>query len=620
MAHPTFGQLMLSRILPPDVYTLGQEIDKKTIHDILGQVADRYPERYKEISYKLLQFGRDAGVSKGGASFGIDDLATPKEAAKRRELLRQNLAQIYDRGGDDEKVVKLLQEFADTDVKDTAAEAELNKNPLVMQLKGAGRGSPASLARIIASDVIYNDSLDQPVPVPVLNSYSDGLTPGEQAASTFGARKGITTGKLSVADSGFLAKTLGAASHRLAVMGVGDEPDIEAMSWTKGLPVDTADKDNVGAALAIPVGPYKRNTILTPKILNHIQKLGHDEILVRSPLTTSEPSGGVYAYDVGIRENNRLPEVGSIPGLLASAAMSEPLTQSMLNAKHSGGSGKGRQGLSGFELLEKLVNPPKDFIEAAAVASKDGRISRIEKAPQGGHYIHIDNEKHYVLPNVNMKVKVGDDVEAGDLLSDGPINPRDVIKHKGLGEGSRLLTRQFTDEMRRAGAGVSRRNVEFIMRGMLDRVRMTDEWGNGVPGDLVPYSYVEANWTPREGHKMSSLSAARNKYLEMPLMHYTIGTRVTPSVINKLTKYGVKEIPVHDDPPPFDYEVVRAVDLMHSDPDWMTRNVGTSLDKGLLTSVHRAAVSDTNSSSFVPSRAKAVDFGISGNFTLPPVD
>jgi DNA-directed RNA polymerase subunit beta' len=618
MPQYTYGQLALARILPEDVYTPGQQIDKSSIKDILAQVAERYPDRYKEISHNLLKLGRDVGVSFGGASFGIDNLATPLQAAKRRQEIRKKIQAVYEKNSPNrnDEVNSILDSYLATDADETAAEAEKEENPLVFQLKGAGRGSPSALARIISSDLRYNDPQGRPVPIPVLNSYSHGLTPGEYAASTYGARLGLQETKLGVADAGFMAKTLNAAAHRMAVMDVDAPDELRDLSMVKGLPVPVDDKDSVGSLLAADFGPYARNTVITPKILSDLNKKGYDEILVRSPITTVEPTGGVYARDIGIREKNRLPEVGSVPGLLASAALSEPLTQMKLSSKHSGGAGKSSRGLSGFALVEKLVNPPKEFVEAAALSEIDGKVTAIKPAPQGGNYVYVGTEEHYVLPDVPINVKIGDEVEAGDQLSDGPINPRDIVRHKGIGEGARVLTEQLVKSLKKGGAPVHRRNAEAVMRGLLDRVQLTSEFNEYVPDDFVPYSYIESNWKPRAGHEVSDVKYATGKYMEIPALHYTIGTRVTPKVASKLEKFGVKKIAVHNDPPPFAAGVGRAVDLMHSDPDWMSRYIGTSLDKSLLTSVHRAGTSDTQGSSFVPARAEALDFGVKGTFSL----
>jgi len=770
MADLTFGQLILSKILPPDVYRPGQSIDKKSINTILEDVARKYPERYEDISFQLLQLGKDSGIAQGGASFDIDDLLTPPKAKIRRDKLKDKIKLVLETAPPEARnqlIVDMLQKARDTDVGEVHSEAEQLKNNLAMQLKGAGRGNPVNLARLIASDLIYSDSEGSPIPVPILRSYSQGLTPGEHLSSVFSSRGGLIVTKLGVGESGYLSKMLSAGAHRLAVTDVDAPEDRQWLASAKGLPVDTTDNDNVGSLLAYDAGPYKRNTVLTPKILEDLKDKGYDQIAVRSPLTTTEPEGGVYARDVGLDENHKLVAVGSIPGILAASALSEPLTQGALsclsvgtlvrmadksekpieevdigewvlgadelgrvfptlvtniwdqgkqpvykytfsnlpnlapvevecteehvvllsdgmnnskepigrrcsnktndicavyvsktdkaysdccaplsceyvgerqcydievsnpsslfvlasglvvsNSKHGGATAGGN--ISGFALIEKLVNTPKEFREAATYASKDGQVSAVKPAPQGGNYVIISGEKHYIPASANINVKLGQSVEAGDRLSSGPIHPHLAVKYKGLGEGARQVTSQIVESMRDSGLKVHRRNVELVVRGLLDRVRLTSEYGDYVPDDVVPYSRIESSYQPRHGFKRLPSAQAANKYLETPTLHYTIGTRITPSVIKNLNRFKIDKVDVHDEPPPFEPEVVRAVDLLQTDPDWLTRHYGTGLQKGLLKAVHEGDVSSTDSTSFVPARAKAVGFGDNEPFKLKP--
>lgn len=611
---------MLAEILPSDVYTPGQVIDKKSIKTVLGNLATQRPEEYKDAVHKLVQLGKEVSVSTGGGSFSVSHLRTPPKAAARREVLKQKVMQVISTlppEKQDDAIIALMREAQKTDKDEVYAEVDGEGNPLALLLKGAGRGNPASLARLVASDLMYAGPDGKAIPVPVLNSYSQGLTPGEFVASSFGARKGISETKLSVASGGYMAKLIQSAAHRMVVTGDDAPVDMEDVNMLRGLPVDTADADNVGALLAVDVGPYKRNTALTPKVLAHLEKLGHDEIIVRSPITSANPDGGVYAKDVGEREMGRLPEIGSSVGITAAAAIAEPITQSALGSKHKGGIAEDKQGLGGFELIDKLFNTPKEFREAASYSGRDGKVSKIEPAPQGGHYVFIEDEPHYVGPDKKILVNKDQAVEAGDPLSDGPVNPRAVIEHKGLGEGARQLSYAIRDAIRNSGSNANRRNIELVVRGLVDRVRVTDEFEDYSPEDVVPYNQIASRWLPREGHRVSGLQSVAGRYLEQPVLHYTIGTRITPSVVARLQKHKVGKIVTHHEPPPFQSEMIRATDLLKSDPDWMTRQIGTGLEKGLLDATHRGLESDEQGSSFVPARARAVDFNRTGLVKLP---
>jgi hypothetical protein len=153
---------------------------------------------------------------------------------------------------------------------------------------------------------------------------------------------------------------------------------------------------------------------------------------------------------------------------------------------------------------------------------------------------------------------------------------------------------------------------------LVDRVRVTDEFDEYSPDDVVPYNEVAAKWKSRVDSTPTDTRFLSSGYLEQPVLHYSVGTRITPSVAATLQKHKIGQVIVNQAPPPFEPELVRATDLLRTDSDWMTRQIGTGLEKGLLESAHRGRVSDENATSFVPARARAVDFGSVGKVKLQP--
>lgn len=411
----------------------------------------------------------------------------------------------------------------------------------------------------------------------------------------------------STQNAGFFSKQLNAAAHRLVVTGEDDDEfDTES---PRGFPVDADDPDSEGALLAVDTGPYKRNTVLTPKIIKHLKRLGKNQFLVRSPTVGGSPDGGLFARDVGVRERGSLPGRGEIVGLSASQALSEPISQGQLSAKHSGGVAGQEKAVSGFDLLNQLVQVPKKMRGGAAHATADGQVDSIEPAPAGGFNVMVSGAKHYVPSGLDLKIQVGDKVEAGDLLSDGIPNPAVIVEHKGVGEGRRYFVNEFRKAMQESGMSANRRNIELLARGLINHVQLTDEYDDYVPDDVVPYSSIERSWQPRNGAASAPPQAAVGKYLERPVLHYTIGTKIQPSMLKQFEQFGVQKVTVHDDPPPFKPHMVRGMYQMQNDPDWMTQMYGSGLKKSLLTSTARGATSDPGGTSFVPSLAIGKDFG-----------
>lgn len=610
----TFGQVMLADILPSDVYQPGMKLDKGGLKQILGQVAQQYPDQYGDIAYRLMRLGLRSGESTGGASFGVKDLSVARVAAARNAKIQQEVRHILDTVPDPKerraKIIHVLTSQVAQHRDDVLKESEEDGNAFALQLKGAGRGNKTSLTTLRGGDLVVGDASGNPVPVPLTRSYTQGLTPAQYFAASFGARQGITTTKLSVASSGFLSKVLTQAAHRAVVV---DNDDDAPRGQMRGYLVDTEDNDNVGALLAQPIGGYDRNTIITPKILADLQDRGLDQIIVRSPIASSHIASGVYAKDLGVREYGRLPQIGETVGIVSGNAIGEQVTQASLGAKHGSGrlGAKGQQtpGLSGFGLVEKLVNPAAEIRGLAVHSQLDGRVNKIREAPQGGLLVTVGEEEHYVAPGFTPSIKVGDVVEAGDTLTDGMPNPAEITRHKGIGEGRAYFVSTLRRGLKEAGFPVDRRNIEVLSRGLIDRVRTTEEFGDYLPDQVVPYSQLERLYEAREDARKAGPSDWNNRYLEEPVLHYTIGTRITPSIAKTLGKVGIRDLLVHDKPPPFQPEVVRGMDVLQSDPDWMTRFLGSHLTKGFLQGVHYGAESDTHSTSFVPSRAEGKDFG-----------
>jgi DNA-directed RNA polymerase subunit beta' len=611
MLKTTLGQLLVNEALPEEMRDYTRVLDKEGMKQLLRDIQERHPDDYRQITKRLMDVGRDAAYTTGGSSFGLKHLRTGKAAKASRLRLNRRIRDVMSRPwSDDKKDEKIVEATAvehERLTQEILEEAEATGNPLADQVRSGSRGNAAQLKRLTGGDLLYMDQRDRAVPIPVQRSYSEGLSPAEYWAGTFGARKGLIEGKFATQDAGFFAKQLGQLAHRLIV--TAEDADDTATDTLRGFPVDTDDTDNSGALLAADFGDYPRNTTLTPKILKDLRASGIQKILVRSPAVGGPSLGGVSARDVGVRERGGLSPLGDTVGLSAAQSLSERLTQSQLGSKHSGGLKGAAQSVSGFDYLNQLVQVPKRFKGGAAHAQVDGRVHAVREAPAGGHVIMVGSEEHFVAPGFEPKVKIGDTIEAGDVLSDGLPNPSEIVKHKGIGEGRRYFTQAFTQAYRDSGMPAHRRNVELIARGLIDHVEMLDEADDYLPGDITSYSALEKSWTPRQGVERVTPKKAVGRYLERPVLHFSIGTKVRPSMLQQFKDFGVKEVSAHRDPPPFQPVMQRAMGISQHDPDAFVRLLGSGQKRSLLGAVHRGGSSDTKSTSFVPSLMEGKSFG-----------
>lgn len=314
----------------------------------------------------------------------------------------------------------------------------------------------------------------------------------------------------------------------------------------------------------------------------------------RYPRQKSEPVGELPTYDIEVDNDDHLFVLAN--GLIVS---------------NSGGVG-GAGAISGFKALNALVQVPEKYPNGATHAQLDGLVQDIRPAPQGGSYVIIEGKEHYVPTGTNVSVKKGDHLEAGDVVSDGMPSPAEIVRHKGVGEGRRYFVGAMRQVLKNSGISSHRRNIELLSRGLINHVRLKDEYGDYVPDDVVPYSMLERNWTPRTGSVRGEPKSLAGQYLERPVLHYSIGTKIGRSVVDNLNKYGIKDIEAHKEPPPFEPEMIRGMANVTNDPDWMTRMMGSYQQKSLLSATYRGATSDTSGSSFVPTLARGETFGLSG--------
>lgn len=609
----TVGRLLFENAVPAQ-FREGMDphkpLDSGDIDRILQTIAEKAPHQYRDVSHAMLQLGGKAS-SETEASFNLNDLRTPFDKSQiLRDVDRQEDEIFARKDLSEEKkndllvkmYGKLSHEFPDR-VFHAAHAAGSN---LARMVASGARGSRGQLNSNIGADWLMLDQNSNPVPIGVRSSYAEGLSPAEYFAAAYGTRSGLIDTKFSTRNSGYLSKQLSAAAHDMVVT----EKDC---GTDRGLQTTPGDRDNVGAVLAQSAGGHPAGTILTTRMLTDLKHKGVEGFRVRSPLTCTA-ARGLCATCAGVRERGHLPALMDNVGLAAASSLSEPLSQGMLKSKHGGGVASSVGGnTSAFKQVDSLVQVPETFPGGATLARRDGAVTKIEPAPQGGHFVHVDGEQHYVGSDRDLHVKLGDKLEAGDTLSSGTPNPAEIVHHKGIGEG-RLY---FVNAMRRAfrdnGLPIDRRNLEIMGRALVNHVKVSDPDGLGhhLPDDIIEYNGLEHSYEPSGKTVLSHPSKAPiGSFLHRPALHYSIGTRITPRVVKTLQDAGEQEIEVGGEGPGFVPEMQRVADNPGYKEDWMAQFAGSHLKKRILQNVHSGdAVSHLHGVSYLPGLAKGVEFG-----------
>lgn len=602
----TVGQLLVNEVLPEKYRDYSRVMDKDAADDLLKRVAAEDPDLYSPISFDLMKLGAKASFEEG-STLRLSDLESPMERRKEvfsyvtdQENKIDRIKGLTDRQRDELKA-ELFRTAMDTIESETLSKGIQKDNPFAFQVRSKARGSKGQLSSLLTTPGTYANHKGETIPVFIRRSYAEGLRPEEYWSAAYGGRLGVMSTKTGTAKGGYLGKLLSTAGLETVVT----EDDC---STSNGIPVKTDDVDNIGTVLAVKTGPFSAGTIVTGKVLSELKKKKIDEIVLRSPATCST-NNGVCSRCSGIRELGRFPEVGYHLGEVAASSVKEPVAQAALNTKHSGKKQVGT--FSGFEVLKNMTQAPKNYPLRAAVASMDGRVTNIAKAPQGGINIYIDDVPHHALTGMDSIVKVGDRVEAGDILSDGIGNPAEIVRHKGIGEGRRYFAERFTKALRDSGIGTNRRNIEAISRSLVNHVEIGDETSQGdyLVGDTVSYAGWAKGYKPREGYSNTTPEKAVGRYLETPVMHYSIGTRITPSIAGRLSKHGYDKIDTHEKAVDVTPVFKSVVDTPQYFDDWMGRMSSSYLTKRLMTDTHRGAVSDIHGVNPIPGIAKYVEFG-----------
>jgi DNA-directed RNA polymerase subunit beta' len=606
----TVARLIFNSIVPEGVRNdipNDRPIGSKEVKDVLQRIAETDPEKYKDISFKLLRLG-SKGAVETGSSFSMKDLESPIDKKTLMDQVSTEENNIFSdetltQEQKEEKLVKLYNRYS-SKMPDMIFDASLKKGSNLAKMVASGaRGNKSQLNSNIGADFLVMDQTNTPVPIGIKSSYTQGMNPAEYFAASYGTRAGLIATKFSTQNSGFLAKQINAAAMDLLVT----EDDCKSSS---GIPVSIEDKDNVGSVLAKGVAGYPAGTLLNTKVIRDIQKRGKSKLLVRSPMTCAAHNG-VCSRCCGVRERGTLPGLSDAVGLAAASALTEPLSQSLLSTKHSAGVANVAK-VTGFKAINALFQVPETFPDKASLSEADGVVDSIDKLPQGGSSVVIGGKEHYISPEHEILVKRGDKIESGDRLSSGLMNPADVVRLKGIGAGRLSLLKQIQDTFKDNGIDVSRRNAELVARAVVDHVTVTDadESSHYLPDDIVEYSSFSKSYVPRPDSLNLEPNKAIGKFLESPVLHYSIGTRVTPSVVKELNEMEEKQVLVSDHEPSFKPNMVRLMENPSHDKDWMSQ-LGTSyVQKNLKKNVIRGDVtSNIHGTNPLPALAYGKEFG-----------
>lgn len=582
----TLGRHLVDTALP-EKWRGGGVLTKTSLNTLLVGLAKADPSKYPAAVTRLKRLG-DELATIDGISVGLDDIAPRVE--ERDRALQPHVDAFHKATTTAAKEQALAGGF---DAMLTLAKR--HPGTLGEMVRSGGRGNAAQLMRTVGAPVMVQDSKGKTVPWLISRSFSEGLKPADAWVANAEARKNAVLSNISVTEPGDLSKILvNNMSNQLITMRDCGTKNGIAMLGTDPHLIDRYLVDG---------------RLVTPQLASELAHTGKT-VIARSPMTCEAPHG-ICQRCQGLDATGQHHPVGTNVGVRAAQALSEPLTQFALNAKHGGrvASADDEKRLEGIKGVRALLEIPSAFAHKAVLAGHDGTVDSIVAAPQGGTYVHVGALSHYVPPAHRVVVTPGQAVYAGDLLSDGVPRPDEIVQHKGMGEGRRYLVDALADVYARGGSETDKRHLETLAKSTLNHVRIVDPGPDDafVKGDIVDYNRFHAALAA--SRRDVPLHDATGETLADGVLHHVAGTLVTPPMIAQLAKHGITTVPVATLGPRAVPEVRPASRVPLLNPDWMARLAHRYLKETLLTGIHRGDVSNLHGASPVPGYAAGVEFG-----------
>jgi DNA-directed RNA polymerase subunit beta' len=496
----TPGRVLINDVFPARHRDYGLIFSDKVIQAKLTEI-DKGSGR--DVFVKCLQALADIGrryAYSTGSSFLLSDLQT---MGKERNAAYRTADAAADRvrsgpGSDDDKKKKIIDIYMRVGAK-LQSEMRLGNNSSgqsnnINDMMTAGaRGNPDQIRQLVGSVGVMLDHNNKPMPEPVRGTYTDGLTTSEFFAHMYGNRKGMIDKSQSVKDPGALTKqvVVSAAGYRVSSLDCGTMSGVsESCDGVNAL--DRCSAENVP-------GLVKRNDFVTSKVLAAFRARGVKTIKIRSPLTCIAASG-VCVRCYGLDEEGQAPAIGAHVGIKDTQGLTEPSTQLAMKTFHTGGVATGKASLTtGFDRVKKLFTMPDTVRDKATMAEVSGRVESVAPNPFGGTIVVVAGTKHRLATGRKASVVVGDQVTRGQKISDGDIQPQDMLRLNGL----RAMQLQLRDDIgsvyAQGGERLHAKTIEVPVRMLTESVRINDAGDHPslVPGDYSTYGRVD-DWN--RGH------------------------------------------------------------------------------------------------------------------------
>ncbi len=519
LLETTVGRIMFNEVIPPELGYINEVASKK----VLGNIVAR---AYRDLGFaktgELLDGLKKLGYSfatRAGVTIGIADITVPEEKKiilAEADKTVETVEQQYRRGliTEDERYQKIIETWSEA--TDKVTDALLNTlekfNPVYMMATSGARGNIQQIRQLAGMRGLMADPSGRIIDLPIKANFREGLTVLEYFISTHGARKGLADTALRTADSGYLTRRLVDVAQDVIVReeDCGTVNGVEVEEVKDGNEtIEKLDDRIIGrSAVEDVVDPNTGEVIaaaneeISEETASRILEAGIDKLKIRSVLTCKTRYGVCKKCYGRNLATGRQVDIGEAVGIIAAQSIGEPGTQLTMRTFHTGGVA-GDDITQGLPRVEELFEARKPKGQAV-IAEIDGQV-RIQEV-KGRREIEIINDSgernNYQIPyGARLKVKEGQYVSAGDELTEGSVNPHDMLKIKGLKGVQMYLVHEVQRVYRLQGVDINDKHIEVMVRQMLRKVKVEDPGDTELlPGGLIDiFDFEEENAMVIEG-------------------------------------------------------------------------------------------------------------------------
>ncbi len=593
----TLGRFIFNEIIPQDLGFVDREVEgnelllevdfhvgKKQLKQILEKVINTHGstataevlDAVKSIGYKY--------STRAAMTVSISDMTVPPQKPEMIQQAQDTVDKItknFKRGliTEEERYKEVVETWKTTD--DALTEALLSGldkyNNIFMMADSGARGSDKQIKQLAGMRGLMADTTGRTIELPIKSNFREGLDVLEYFMSAHGARKGLSDTALRTADSGYLTRRLVDVSQELIIHEVdcapknGEIPGMYVKAFMDGNEeIESLQERITGRYLCENIVDkdgnilVKANHMVTPKRAELIMKKGVDEngetltqIKIRTILTCRSHSG-VCAKCYGANMATGEPvQVGEAVGIIAAQSIGEPGTQLTMRTFHTGGVA-GDDITQGLPRVEELFEARKP--KGLAIITEFAGTANINDTKKKREIIVTNHEtgesKAYLIPyGSRIKIQDGVQLEAGDELTEGSVNPHDILKIKGLRAVQDYMIQEVQRVYRLQGVEINDKHIEVIVRQMLKKVRIEEagdtEFLPGTNVDRLEFEDVnealEAEGkTPATGEQImlgiTKASLATNSFLSAASFQETTKVLTEAAIKGKIDPLvGLKE-------------------------------------------------------------------------------